>query len=161
MSFIAFLPQGCLLLFFFHILHVGPPRALPKGNTRRLGCCIFCEHSAQNNVQRSGRTTCSGKRCCVDMMISLPWGKRLIRLGPRAETSLYKIAHLCGLSCKHSVAGHPADRFACDDDPDGTVRHWTHGCVKDQFPHPGAPKKPARFTKGPRGVLAFVGVALR
>jgi hypothetical protein len=42
-------------------------------------------------------------------MISLPWGKRLIRLGPMAETSLYKIAHLlCALCCQNSVAGHPA-----------------------------------------------------
>jgi hypothetical protein len=55
---------------------------------------IFWEHSAQNNVQGSPRTTWSGKRYCIDMMISLQENLTLaIRLGPMAESRLYKIAH--------------------------------------------------------------------
>jgi len=56
---------------------------------------IFREHSAQNNVQGSARTTWSGKRCCNDMMISLQEKTtQAIRLAPMAECRLYKIAHL-------------------------------------------------------------------
>jgi hypothetical protein len=56
---------------------------------------IFCEHSAQNNVQGPAQTTWSGKRYCIDMMISLQENPTLaIKLGPMAESRLYKIAHL-------------------------------------------------------------------
>src|SRR5713226_4370085 len=56
---------------------------------------IFCKHSGQNNVRGAARTALSAKRCCIDMMISVPSEKttRVIRLGPMAESRLYKIAH--------------------------------------------------------------------
>src|SRR5260370_18285787 len=74
-----------------------PPWPGAKGLT-----LIVSEQTAQSNVQGSARTTWSGKRCCNDMMIPLQENPTLaIRLGPMAESRLYKIAHpaiFCDLS---------------------------------------------------------------
>ena len=79
--------------------------SLPSWAGVAIMILIFCEHSAQNNVQGSARTTWSGKRCCIDMMISLPVEKMTlaIRLGPMAEWRLYKIAHLQSCATQNEI----------------------------------------------------------
>ena len=77
-----------------------------------------------------------------------------------ADSSLYKMAHLCDLIAR---TPWPDILLGCvRDDPDGNrmVCRLLGTWVKDRLPHAGAPKEnPARFTKGPRGAVAFVGAA--